>query len=285
MAERTRELISSAERKLRERGISSSRLDAELLLAFTCGCEREMILTHLDREIPDRDALRFHEMIERRALRYPLQYLLHRQEFYSLEFYVDERVLIPRPESELIVDELLKLNDKESPLIADIGTGSGNLAVTIAVQLPGARIYATDISAQALEVAAMNAARHIGAERITFLTGNYTEPLARLPGLPLFDFIISNPPYVAASEIGSLQDEVRLYEPVNALLSGEDGLESYRKIVNASYQLLAEGGSLILEVASERAENVQEILSIAPFNRTYVVRDMQRIDRITVGTK
>ncbi len=285
MTERAGNLVSTGERKLKESGINDPRLDAELLLAFACGCEREKILAYPDREIPDREALRFHEMIGRRALRYPLQYLLRRQEFYSLEFYVDERVLIPRPESELIIDEILKLNTREAPFIADLCTGSGNLAVAIGVHLPEARIYATDISAKALEVAALNAKRHVGEEKITFLEGDFTEPLASIPGSPHFDFIVSNPPYVAASEIGSLQEEVRLYEPLSALLSGEDGLDSYRKFINPSYQLLVEGGTLIFEMASGRADKVQEIVSGIPFHRTYMVKDMQGIERIMVAMK
>jgi len=285
MPEKLRDLIAVAEKKLRKSGVGNPRLDAEILIAFVLGCGREKILSDPELEIPDPDALRFRELVERRAVRYPLQYLTNRQEFYSLEFYVDERVLIPRHESELIVDEVLKLNRKESPVIADIGTGSGNLAVTVAVRIRKADIIATDSSVAALEVAKMNADRHAVSGRIRFLEGDFLQPLKENFPNSSFDFIISNPPYVCESEMGILQDEVRVHEPHGALLSGEGGLVSYGRIILSSFDLLGEGGCLILELGAGRAESVGEILLKVPFSRIYFQKDMQGIDRIAAAIK
>ncbi|MEW5806532.1 MAG: peptide chain release factor N(5)-glutamine methyltransferase [Acidobacteriota bacterium] len=285
MADTIKNLISFAERKLRGSGISTARLDAEVLLSFTLGCGREKVIAGSGEEVPESIALKFLELIDRRSKRFPLQYLTHRQEFYSLEFFVDERVLIPRSETELIVDEVLKLNHGEEPVIADVGTGSGNLAVTLACQIPGARVFAIDSSQGALDVARMNAEKHGVSERIAFLEGDFLSPIKSISEQPSLDFIVSNPPYVLESEIGLLQEEVKNHEPRQALVPKNGALGSYSKIIPDGFSLLRNKGALILEIGSGQSENVRRMVSGFPFSEVYIGKDLQGIDRMIVALK
>lgn len=285
MPETRKSLIKQAAKKLKESGIPSFRLEAEILLSMLLDCDREKIFSEPDGIVPEEVIQKYHAIIDKRGERYPFQYLVHRQEFYSLDFYVDERVFIPRPESELIVDEFLKLNHKSSPRVVDVGTGSGNLAVTIATHIPGATMFAIDRSHDALDVAQFNAEKHQVSDRIRFVQGHFLECFKKSLKDLMFDFIISNPPYIRTSEMDGLQKEIKKFEPHSSLEAGEDGLTPYKEIIPASYPLLREGGSLILEIGVGMASAVIHLISEYPFEQVYAEKDPQGIDRIVLARK
>jgi release factor glutamine methyltransferase len=246
---------------LEARRVPSARFDAEALLAHVLGWDRSGLLPRLGEKAPLGAEASFRALLERRGLRVPLQHLTGRQEFWSLEFSVDPRVLIPRPETELVVEATLSLGSSSSSRIADIGTGCGNIAVALARELPEARLWATDISAAALEVARANAARHGTAERIRFLLGDLATPLEGEVPPGSLDFLISNPPYVAAAELPDLEPEVRDHEPRLALTPpGGDPLEFYPRLLAAGKRLVRTGGHLVLELPAGGAERMPPLL-------------------------
>ncbi len=230
---------------------------------------------------PDRRR-RLMELLARRAAREPLQYILGSQEFCGLEFEVGPHVLIPRPETELLVEHCLAcVRSVPRPLIVDVGTGSGCIAVALALALPAATLYAADLSPAALEVARRNAVRHGVAERITFLAGDLFEPL-RGRGLEgRLAALVSNPPYIPEGDLAGLQPEVGLYEPRLALAGGEDGLEVFRRLLREAAEFLAPEGRLLLEVGQGQAEPVERIaLEQGNYNPTGRTRDAAGIERV-----
>lgn len=243
---------------LKERGSESPRLDAELLLAHARGCPRIQLYTAYDEPLPDAVRATMRELVQRRAAAEPVAYLIGQREFFSLPFHVTPAVLIPRPDTETLVMEALNvLKPCAAPAVLDLGTGSGCIAVALAVNLPTARITAVDLSNAALEVARRNAARHKVADRVQFLEGDLFEPL---PAGARLDAIVSNPPYVRTGEIPELQTEVRLSEPHGALDGGEDGLDTIRRIVDNAPDWLVPGGALLIECSPEQAEAVHGLL-------------------------
>ncbi|HMC81677.1 MAG TPA: peptide chain release factor N(5)-glutamine methyltransferase [Candidatus Polarisedimenticolia bacterium] len=242
---------------LMSRSVPSARFDAEVLLAHALGTDRGALLGRQRESIPPGVETSFRTLLGRRGDRVPLQHLTGRQEFWSLEFSVDARVLIPRPETELIVEEVLARVSSKSPQIADIGTGSGNIAVALAWELPSARILATDLSPDALEVARGNAARHGVGERIHFLQGDLAAPLEQAAGPGVLEFLVSNPPYVAEDELAAMEPEVRAHEPRAALTPGADPLRLYPALLTAGTRFLRSGGHLILELPAGGAEKIE----------------------------
>ncbi len=249
--------LTLAHRHLEKKGVASPRLDAELLLAATLGLTRIELYTNHDRPLDRREVDRFRELLRRRAGREPVAYITGTREFWSLDFMVDRRVLIPRPETELLVEVALKAlrgqldrPGREAARVLEIGTGSGAVAIALATELPAAAIIATDASAAALEVAPHNARVHGVSERLRFVLGDGFGPLASDTPLERFDAIVSNPPYCAESEIGTLDPEVREWEPRSALVAGLDGLGLTRRIVEGAPGFLAAGGWLILEMGT-----------------------------------
>lgn len=254
------------------------RLDAEILLAHTLGWSRARLLARLQEPIPD-DALQtFRALAERRAAREPVAYLIGRKEFYGLEFIVDRRVLVPRPDTETLVDAALewarqRFSSQDTLLIADIGTGSGCIAVALAAHLPNALVYAIDLSADALAVARQNVERHGVADRVTLLCGDLLAPLPQ----PV-DLLVSNPPYTVLDDIDV---GVRLHEPRLALDGGSDGLAIYRRLLAAAPQALRPGGALMLEIGATQAEAVTALARQAfPAAAVRVVRDLAGRDRV-----
>ena len=220
-----------------------------------------------DAQLVEGEGLRRAEaLLSRRANREPLQYLLGTQEFCGMEFEVDHSVLIPRPETELLVEAAVRCADRRPgagrrPVIADVGTGSGCIAVSLARRLPLAVLYATDRSAEALRVARRNAERHGVAGQVTFLEGDLLAPL-RARGLSVqADLVISNPPYITEREWEALQPEVRLFEPRLALAGGEDGLAVYRRLVREAAERLNTAGWLLMEVGQGQAESVRALVA------------------------
>ncbi|OGW66878.1 MAG: protein-(glutamine-N5) methyltransferase, release factor-specific [Nitrospirae bacterium RIFCSPLOWO2_01_FULL_62_17] len=226
------------------------------------------------------------DLLQRRANREPLQYLLGTQEFCGVEFEVEPSVLIPRPETELLVDAAVRYAGMQSaagrrPVIVDMGTGSGCIAVSLARRMPLAVLYATDRSAEALRVARRNAERHGVAGQVTFLEGDLLQPLRACGVSGRVDLVISNPPYIAEREWEALQPEVRLFEPRIALAGGEDGLAIYRRLVQEAAELLHTAGWLIMEVGQGQAESVRALIEATGRYGTMDVRpDQAGIDRV-----
>lgn len=234
-------------------GLASPRLDAEVLLAHSLGTNRAGLYARLHTVLSPLQSSAFQQLLHRRLRHEPLQYITGVQEFWSLEFAVDPRVLIPRPETEIVVETVLRLLSQsssfQSPVssrILDIGTGSGCIAIALATELPDAEIWAADISPDALAVAATNAHHHNLYHRIHFLTGDLFAPLTGQG--QVFDIIVSNPPYITRHDLLTLQPEVRDWEPRNALDGGEDGLNFYRHLLNEAPHYLSAHGWLVLEI-------------------------------------
>ena len=280
-----REKINAARARLVAAGIDNGEAgrDASLLARHLLGWDRPMLMTRESDEAGPQFSAAFDAMIERRARREPVAYIRGLQEFWDRDFDVSPPVLIPRPETELIIEELLMCVPKDLPVrphqrLADVGTGSGCLAITAALELPHLAVVATDISKDALEVAQSNARHHGVAERITFIEAPY---LAKTTGP--FDFIIANPPYVTESEYEDLQPEVREYEPATALLAGEDGLRDIRQLVDLAPSRLAPGGTMILEMGHQHADAVVEIVGrYAELRLKKISNDLQNIPRVAV---
>jgi len=234
-----------------KKGIPNPRLDAELLLAHVLKCKRVDLYTGFEKTVGDNHLAEFKVLIERRAKREPLQYIIGETEFWGLKFKVTPDVLIPRPETELLVEESLKFPEAKN--ILDIGTGSGCIAISLAKHLPEARITATDISKESLEVAKENAEANSVADRIEFIASDIAPWLFFETQEKKFDLIVSNPPYIDPLEIDLLQTEVSQHEPRRALDGGKGGLEIIDKILQEAPDFLKDGGALLLEVGEEQA--------------------------------
>jgi release factor glutamine methyltransferase len=265
---------------LAQKGCESPRVDAEVLLAFALGCKR-IDLYGLRHAEPAGDDVRkrYKELIRRRVEGCPVAYLVGRKEFFSLEFEVGPAVLIPRPDSEVVVLECLALaKPQAAPRVLDIGTGSGNLAVAIAKHHSAARLTAIDISPDAQALAARNAQRHGVAERITFLLGDLFAPL---PSGQPFDFIVSNPPYIAEPDLPGLPPGVRDYEPRVALAGGPDGFAVFDRLVAGAPDFLKPGAWLIIEIGSPQEEHARaKITSHGGYDLAPTVRDYSGHPRV-----
>jgi release factor glutamine methyltransferase len=265
------------------KGVDNARLDAELLLAEVLGMSRTQIYTNFDQPLAPPEVDKYRELVRRRAAREPVAYITGKREFWSLDFAVDRRVLVPRPETELVVElaiEALRLRGG-SPVVADVGTGSGAIAVAIAKEIPAARVVATDRSEAALEIAPANAASHGVADRIEFRTGDGCAPLE---GAGPFDVIASNPPYVRKGEMSTLAPEVREWEPKWALESGPEGMDVTAPLVEQAFELLAPGGTLIVEVGTQ-ASLVRDCFTRRGYEAVAVRRDLAGIDRVVTGRR
>ena len=271
----------------RNRGSATPRLDAELLLAHALGCQRIELYTGYDRE-PDEEARsRFRELVRRRGAGEPVAYLVGYREFFSLPFRVTPAVLIPRPETELLVTTLLDLA-KTFPAekvveVCDVGTGSGVIAVCVAKHLPSARVTAIDICDEALNVARENAELHGVVDRIEFVQSDL---LTGLPQNRRFDFIVSNPPYVREDELGELPTDVRDYEPRIALLAGQRGTEVIESLLPQAVAHLNPGGWLLLEINPRVAEEVKNLITNQPELEFVDIRkDLARLPRVAMAQR
>lgn len=272
-------LLSWTTDYLRKRGSQSPRLDAEVMLASVLKWERVQLYTHYEDVVSDSVKERYRDLVRRRAEGAPVAYLVGRKEFYSLRFDVSPAVLIPRPESEFVVIEVLEaVKSLSAPRIADIGTGSGCIAVACAFHQPTAHVTAVDISAEALDQARKNAARHKVSDRIDFLHGDLLKPLEDAAA---FDVIVSNPPYITTDDVATLESGVRDYEPTLALDGGPDGLDVVRRLIKDAIPLVKPGGHLILEIGSAQEEPVRDLISSHPeWDLKPTVRDLQRHPRV-----
>jgi release factor glutamine methyltransferase len=265
---------------LNEKGCEFPRLDAQVLLAHVLGCKRIDLYGQRYTEPADEDVRRrYRELIRKRIEGCPVAYLVGRKEFYKLDFEVTRDVLIPRPDSEMVVMTYLEVaKSLPSPRIIDLGTGSGNLAVAVAHQHKGARVVATDISPAALVVAARNAAKHGVAERIQFVCGDLFAPV---PVGERFDFVLSNPPYIPRDEIPKLEPGVRDYEPHRALDGGPDGYEVLERLAAQTLDFLTPGGYLIIEIgAPQEQEARRRIAAYAGYELAPTIHDYSGHPRV-----
>jgi release factor glutamine methyltransferase len=266
---------------LQKKGVESPRLEAQLLLAHALGCSRTELYMRHEAQPAEAPRARFRELVQQRLKGCPVAYLLGRKEFFSLEFEVSQAVLIPRPDTEWVVTECLRLaKGLTAPAILDVGTGSGCLAVAIASRNKSARVTAVDVSPDALAVARRNGERHGVADRIEFLQGDLFAPLP--PGAR-FDLILSNPPYIPHGDLAGLAADVRDHEPLLALDGGPDGFAVLDRILAGAPAHLTAGGHLILEMgagqeAELRARAVRHGYELAP-----TVRDGGGVPRVLVG--
>lgn len=270
-----------------EREYTSPLLDARLLLSHVLEVDKSYLYLNLDSEIPGDRLKRFYELVEKRAKGYPLQYILGSQEFMGLEFHVEEGVLVPRPDTEVLVEriiELVKSGKTESgPKILEIGTGSGAIAVSLAYYIEDAEVYSVDIDETPVRVASENAKRHGVESRTHFLHGSLFEPLDQLGEIE-YDIIVSNPPYIKSDEIEKLQLEVSTFEPKLALDGGDDGLVFYREISSGGLRYLKSGGMLAFEIGHDQKESLIEIMD-RDYRDIETVADYGGNDRVVIGYK
>ncbi len=282
------EAINSAALKLEKAGITSARLDAEVLLCHTLGKDRAWLLAHMPESMGKRSGTDFEKAVKRRARREPLQYITGMQEFWGLEFRVTPDVLIPRPETELIIESALAALKKGSrpATIIDLCTGSGCIAVSLAKESPSVRVFATDKSAKALAVARQNASANGVADLIRFCEGDLFDPLEKLDIEGQVELIVSNPPYVPSGDFGSLQPEVRDYEPSLALFAGPDGTELHRRIISVAPRFLKDNGTLIMEMGlGQSAKLAQIVEKQGSYRAVDVLKDLAGIERVMVAQK
>jgi release factor glutamine methyltransferase len=270
-------------RKLREAGIESPRLTAQLLVAHTLGWERVRVLSHGEEPLAPASVQKIAELVRRRSQAVPLQHLTGRQEFFGLEFEVGPDVLVPRPETEILVEKALELSHSVDPgplVFADVGTGSGCIAVAMAHALERARGWAVDISAAALRVARGNAGRHGVGARVNFVRSDLLDGFR---DAPVFDLVLSNPPYVPLRDAGTLAAEVRDHEPHVALFGGDTGLDIYRRLIPQAFSRLKPEGTLVLEIGIGMTPDVCGLLENSGFMVTEVATDLQSIPRCIVS--
>jgi release factor glutamine methyltransferase len=275
-----REALAGAIVLLRNEGVESPRLDAELLLAQVLGTNRAAVLAWPERVLTPKELTRYRALANRRAAREPLAYILGHREFYDLDLAVDQRVLIPRPETEILVEEALRIGRRQTGplLIADVGAGSGAIAVTLAVHLPQAVVYALDGSAGALAVTAENARRHNVAERVHCLAGDLLAPLPQ----PV-DLIAANLPYVTTREWEALPPEIQDYEPRAALDGGTDGLALIRRLLATAGGHSRRGAVILSEIGASQGGAVTALASeYFPDATVRLMQDYAGLDRVIV---
>jgi release factor glutamine methyltransferase len=270
---------------LRKAGVPDERREAGSLLMYVLDRDRSYILTHAEDQLSDEQVEKFSDSLNERARGKPLQYITGRQEFFGLEFEVNKDVLIPRPETELLVEAALSLvSQNETPFICDVGTGSGCIAIALLHKLSRARAVALDISAATLAVAERNATRHGVHERLSLVTSDCFAGLGPASG-PGFDLIVSNPPYVAERAIAGLQREVRDFEPRAALTAGEDGLTVIRRLLLESRDYLKNGGFLIFEMGFDQHDAVRHLIDENSWKLLEIYDDLQGIPRTVALAK
>jgi release factor glutamine methyltransferase len=271
------EAVSYGAKVLQDNEVVEPRRESALLLTLATGKDRAFLIAHPEAALDRAEEQKFREYIERRASHEPFQYISGHQEFFGLDFSVSPDVLIPRPETEAVVEASIEvLRDKHSPEFLEVGVGSGCISVSILDSLKKARGVAGDVSQSALRVAAGNAAIHGVDDRLEFLISDVFESIGRRR----FDLVVSNPPYVPFDDLNALQPEVRDFEPVNSLSDGRDGLSIIRRLVEGSPDRLKKGGWLILEIGFSQSAAVAEMFNAAVWKEFEMLPDLQGIPRI-----
>jgi release factor glutamine methyltransferase len=278
------EVIAEAQRLLEQAGIESAGQEAFWIVEHVLRLPAHHVVTDRGRLLSHAELAVTKEMIERRVGREPLQYILGTQEFCELEFDVNPAVLIPRPETELLVEYVAqRIPAERQATIVDVCTGSGCIAVAIAQLRPRARVIATDLSTLSLDVARQNATRHAVGERITWLEGDLLGPLVKQELEGRIDVIVSNPPYIAEADWATLQPEVRLFEPRGALVAGPHGTELHERLLQESGRYLSPGGALIMEIGAGQARVMRRIVDQIPWLRFHrLVYDAAGLERVVI---
>lgn len=279
--------IQWATKQLAASAIETPRLDAEILLAYILEIQAIQLHMYPEKPVELEEGERYKQLIDRRQQHCPVAYLTEEKEFMGLPFGVSPAVLIPRPDTETLVEFLLRWVEEwrkgEKLLMADIGTGSGAIAVSLAYYAPEIQVLATDISAKALEIARNNAQRNNVSHRITFLEGDLLEPIAhKIAGL---DALISNPPYITEQEMKSLPVSVREYEPKMALEGGEDGLDPYRRILQKGIPLLKPGALVAFEMGWQQGEALKTLMEASGLVGLRILQDLAGLNRVVIGFK
>lgn len=267
-------------KRFNDAGISAARLEAQVLLAYVLKCSRTQLYMNFDKPLGEAELTAYRELIRRRLAGESVAYLVGEHEFWGLPFYVDENVLVPRPDTETVIEVVRTLRgDRKAPCrVLDLCTGSGAIAVALAKELPAARIIATDVSPAAVAIAKRNVERNGFADRVEVREGDLWEPVAG----EKFDVIASNPPYIASAVIPTLSAEVKR-EPVLALDGGADGMAFYDRICAAARIHLEPGGALVVEHGYDQAESVRERFEAAGLTKVTLVHDLGKNPRVTWG--
>ena len=284
-----KDLLKVSSDYLKNKGIENPRLNAEVLLAHQLHVERVGLYLNFDQPLTETELSSYRSLIKRRVVHEPLQYITGTQEFWSLDFTVDPHVLIPRTETEIVVEQGIALAKTLKPKgqglkILDLGTGCGAIAIALAKEIPDARVRATDISNNALGVARLNALKHGVSDRVSFCRGDLWEPL--LGGADRFDMIVSNPPYVSIEEYDDLSPEVRDYEPRQALEGREGGMYYIEKIIRGAHNFLNPGGWIILEMAPWQTQNALDIMArTGEYHQETRIKDYSRRYRVVMAQR
>ena len=270
-------LLQWTKQYFRDKGVENPRLDADVLLSSLLGKERIYLYVHFDQPMEQEELAAFREMVRRRAARVPVAYITGNREFMGMDFQVSPAVLIPRPDTEILVEAAIeRLKDVQDGCILDVGTGSGAVLVGTLTRLAGCSGVGVDISKQALAVAEANAARLLGSGRASFLNADLFPPEP-----VLFDAILSNPPYITSGEMAALAPEV-LQEPALALHGGEDGLDFYRRLMEGGWRYLKPAGFMAVEVGANQARTVSRMAEQAGWKTENIIPDYAGIERVVV---
>lgn len=281
------DLLNWTSQYFEQHGIPNPRLDAEVLLGYLLEKSRLQLYLQFEMPVFQEHLKPFRELIKKRIEHTPVSYLTNRKEFMSLDFYVDERVLIPRPETEQLVETILTTETSDSQRLLELGTGSGVIATSLAVHQPEWDIIATDISQPALAVAEKNAETHAPASQIRFLSGDLFEPIKAMDSdeETRFDWIVCNPPYIKKTEQDTLSPDVRDYEPEIALFAGDDGLAVIRRLITEAPEYLTPNGKLILEIGDTQADTIRTLINAEPAYCTYkLIKDYAEKERIVLAS-
>ncbi|MCP4788415.1 MAG: peptide chain release factor N(5)-glutamine methyltransferase [Fuerstiella sp.] len=265
---------------LQQKEVESPRLEAELMLAHARNCQRIRLYTDFETPLADDERARMRDFVKRRAGREPLAYITGRKEFYGRDFAVGSGVLVPRPETETLIDVCLEhIPPDQAVKVCEVGFGSGCIAVTLAKQCSRVSVDATDVSSHAMSFATQNVANHEVGQQVTLFEGDGFGPLPREPA-GRFDGIVSNPPYIREDEMAMLMPEVAVHEPREALVSGADGLVLVRRLVSEAVDWLTEDGWMVLELDPAQCERVVELFRAAGFAKTAIHQDLSGNDRV-----
>jgi len=263
---------------------SSKQLDARILLGYALNITQETLLINYNKPITKNEESRFFQYIKRRKSFEPIAYIIENKEFYGINFFVDKNVLIPRPDTEILVDEIIleykkNYSDKEITIL-DLGTGSGAIAVTLAIFIPLSKITATDISESAIKIATKNAMLNNVVNKIEFIKSNWYSNLKDAK----FEYIVSNPPYIDSADKPYMSQETLLYEPENACFADNNGLINYDKIISEATYFLKKGGKILLEIGFNQSKSVVSILEKHQFTEIVIIKDLSSHDRVIRAT-